>query len=231
MKTITLSGRLGKEFGQEFNFDIASPAEAVRALCYQIKGFEEELSRGEYRVTKVYDKRRIDIDDTELSLTFGMATGLIIEPVMAGSKKSGLGKIILGTLLVFAAFSFAPMVAGTKMLSASLVGAVSYGTVAQLGIMMVLSGASSLLTPSTNTNNTSEDDSSFLIDATGNLVEQGNAVPVVFGEVFTGSVVISSGISSEDIPLSGDEDEVNDDADDAADGTTETPVYNHAYDR
>ena len=202
MKTIQLTGRLAKAFGEFFRFDIVDPAEAIRALCYQIPGFEEELRKGHYRVTRLQEdeKKNTDIDENEIYLAFGKSIGLRIEPVIQGSKKKGgLGKIILGVVLISAAF----ILPGAAGLSQSLIAGskLTYGTLAQLGVAMLAQGVSSLLTPSVDDAGTDEDESSHMIDATGNMIEQGHPVPVVFGEVFTGSVVVSAGISTEEYPI------------------------------
>jgi predicted phage tail protein len=204
MKTLQLTGRLAKEFGPEFRLDISSPAEGIRALCHQIPDFEPELRKGSYRVTILYDDAEdMDIDADALGINLGRASGFRVEPVIAGAKKSGLGKIILGGLLIFSAFSFAPVVGGAANLSAGIGGSTifTYSNLANVGLMMALRGASSILTPTVETPDTVEDEDSFIIDATGNLVEQGHAIPLVYGECFTGSVLVSSGISPEDIEI------------------------------
>lgn len=196
MKTVTLTGRLGKKFGRNFQLDIASPAEAVRALCYQLPGFEQELKKGAYRVKRVYDRGNQDVDTTELSFSFGKATGVRIEPVIAGRKNGGLGKIILGVALVGAAFFFS----GGALSGAafSIAGqSVSYGQIALIGGLMALSGVSAMLAPKVKTNTDDKEDNSFLINAPSNMIEQGHPVPLVYGfGVYCGSVMVSAGIST-----------------------------------
>lgn len=202
MKTIKLSGRLGKNFGKEFKLDIASPAEGIRALCTLLPEFEEELKKGQYRVYRLYDEEERQVgDEEELQMHFGKATGFKIVPVAAGAKK-GLGKLILGVALIGTAFVAAPMAFGMKAGSASAasltIGGVSAAKVGAFGGLMALQGASMLLTPTPQTPQTADQKESFLLDGTGNLLEQGNPVPVVFGRAFVGSVVVSAGISSDE---------------------------------
>lgn len=196
MKTVTLTGRLGKRFGRSFNLDIENPAEAVRALCYQIEGFEAELRKGAYRVRRVYEKGMQEIDETLLSLSFGKAIGVRIDPVITGRKNGGLGKIILGVALVGAAFFFS----GGALSGAafSIAGqSVSYGQIALIGGLMALSGVSAMLAPKVKTNTDDKEDSSFLTNAPGNMIEQGHPVPLVYGfGVYCGSVMVSAGIST-----------------------------------
>lgn len=202
MKTIELTGRLGKEFGPQFQLSVDSPGEAIRALCYQIPGFEAALKEGMYRVTKIYHDAKTAIDENEISLSFGRAIGLRVDPVLSGSKSKGLGKIILGVVLVGAAFFTGGATLGLGATAFTAAGvSVSFGSIALVGGLLAVGGAVSMLTPDITTSAPEEQQESFLIDATGNLAEQGNPVPIAFGEIFTGSVVISTGIATEELPL------------------------------
>ena len=49
MRKVYLKGNLAR-FGNEFNFEVNSVSEAVRALATQIKGFRQALVQGEYKV-------------------------------------------------------------------------------------------------------------------------------------------------------------------------------------
>lgn len=210
MKILKLTGRLAKKFGKEFHLDVVNPAEAVRALCYQIPGFEDALREGSYRVTRVLDtNNKHDIGIEAIHLNFGKAIGFTISPVISGSKKGGLGKIILGIALLAGAFFFAPAFIGATATTAAsggmaaTIGAtgLSYGYLATTGAMMMLNGISKMLTPSAKAPGAADQNASFMIDATGNLTEQGNPVPIVLGEVFTGSVIISTGITTEETAI------------------------------
>lgn len=210
MKTLKLTGLLAKKFGKEFHLDVESPAEAIRALCYQVPGFEDALKQGSYRVKRLVTKTSgFDIGLDAVHLNFGKSPGFVLSPVVAGSKKQGLGKIIMGIALVGAAFFFAPAaIAATATTAASgglaaTIGAtgVTYGYLATTGAMMMLNGISRMLTPSVGSGSPADQQQSFMLDATGNLTEQGNPVPIVIGEVFTGSVVISTGITTEEVAI------------------------------
>lgn len=220
MKKMILTGRLGKEFGPEFEYDAASPAELIRAFCHMLPGFEKALMQGEYRVVRMVPKTPYDIGEHALHLSFGRATGVKIIPVVKGAKgggsSKGLGKIILGVVLVAAVFmtagaagafaAAAPGVAAgagmsTTLATAGLLSHVTYGFLASQAAMMVVGGVAQMLTPTIKDNAPSDQKESYLMDATGNLTEQGNPVPIVFGEVYTGSVVISTGIEIEELPI------------------------------
>jgi predicted phage tail protein len=125
-RTIHLHGALGEEFGRSFRLHVANPAEAVRALCTQLQGFERALrDGGAYRVVigKAPDqgrvigmskpKARTDAEVMKEAKLVGPHLGapwragedaLHIVPVVQGRKSggSGIGKIIMGLVLVVA---------------------------------------------------------------------------------------------------------------------------------
>jgi predicted phage tail protein len=198
MKTIILTGRLGKKFGTEFILAVETPVEAIRALCYQLEGFEEELAKGAYRVKRIFPSSVEQIDETLLTFKFGRAHTLRIEPTVAGNKSGGLGKIILGIALVGAAFFFSGGALGATAFSA-FGSSVSYGQIALIGGLLALSGASAMLAPKVkDKTDDKEEPTSFLISAPQNMIEQGHPVPIVIGECFVGSVMVSAGISVEE---------------------------------
>ncbi|AHJ10719.1 putative tail protein [Rhizobium phage vB_RglS_P106B] len=190
---------MAKRFGREFKFDVVSPAEAVRFLCYQLEGFEAELRKGAYRVYRIYangEKRNIDED--LLTFQFGKAIGVRIEPVIEGRKRGGIGKIILGIVLIGAAFFFSGGALGATAFTAFGNG-VTYGQIALVGGLMALSGAAQMLAPKVSTNtDQKEEKGSFLISAPENKIEQGHPVPLVYGLTHVGTVMASAGISVEE---------------------------------
>lgn len=183
-------------------------SECIRAFCYLYNGFEEEIKKGQYKVIVTRNNRKSDIGPEELSLNLGRANHITIKPVFRGRKRGGLGKIVLGVLLVGFAWWMAPTM-GTALFGGALGANVTYGTLAMVGGMMALNGVSAMLTPKQKATSPEDQKASFILDATGNLVEQGNPVPIVFGEVYTGSVVVSTGMSVEELANPVDPDDEN----------------------
>lgn len=199
MKTVILTGRLAKKFGKKFELDIASPAEAVRALSYLISGFEDEIRKGYYRVIRVFDTgRQIGYSENDLTFYMGRAHTLRIEPVAQGAK-SGLFNIVIGAALVGAAFLLTGgALAGTAF---TLFGQAITGTqLALVGGLMAISGVSSMLAPQfEEPANETKEKSSAMISTPSNRVEEGHCVPLVYGrDVFVGSVVIANAVNVEE---------------------------------
>jgi predicted phage tail protein len=216
LKTIRLKGRLGHEFGEVHRLAISDPAEGIRAMCHLMPNFEGALRRGQYRVSRITPDKELAIGEEELALSFGAAKGFAIEPVVGGSKNSGLGKVILGVALISFAWWAAPLAVGASAgtgVTATTTGAVTVGgistaKIASIGSLMALQGAAALLTPTPTAPQVADQKESFMLDGTGNLLEQGNPVPIVFGEAFVGSIVVSAGITTDEMATEDKEPEV-----------------------
>jgi predicted phage tail protein len=205
MRTIILHGALGAQFGPSFDLDVKSPVEAIRALIVQVKGFRQALREGHYRVLRLTEPLELE----ELKLRLGRAKEIHIVPVIAGSM-SGLGKILTGVAIIGLAIA-APyalgMAAGglSGALGASAIGVAGIGTfgqIAGLGAAIALGGVAQMLSPApTMAGGSAAVDrrASFLFGSADNVTAQGVPVPLVFGEFVTGSVVISVGLSTEEI--------------------------------
>lgn len=176
-----------------------SPTEAVRALCLQIPGFEEEIKKGWYRVTRIYENGiKHDYNNDTIAMTMGRATILRIEPIAQG-RKQGLLNIVFGAVLVGAAFLLTGGVLSAPALT--LFGQTITGTqLALVGGVMAIAGVSAMLAPQMKQDaDENKEKSSAMINTPTNRIEQGHCVPIVYGRrVFVGSVVINNAINVEE---------------------------------
>lgn len=84
LTTIRLHGQL-RQFGESFRLAVKSPAEAIKALCVQIPGFERFLSNAKSRGLEFAvfrDKRNIG----EKELTYNGAGDIRIAPSGGGQQ-------------------------------------------------------------------------------------------------------------------------------------------------
>jgi len=66
-----------------------------------------------------------------------------------------------------------------------------------LGIYLALSGAAQMLTPVPTPPGVSEDPSqNFSFSGIQNTSRAGTAIPIIYGEIFSGSLVVSAGIDT-----------------------------------
>lgn len=185
LRTIRLYGKLGTRFGRVHRLAIASTAEAVRALCVLLPGFERELMTSRERGISYacfLGKTNIGKDQLQLS---GGTEDIRIAPVMAGAKQGVLQTIIGAVLIVVGAFT-------------SYAGG---STLIQIGVSMMIGGVLQMLSPQPN--NISAADSpdngaNYNFNGPVNTTAQGNPVPVLYGRMIVGSAVISAGILAQD---------------------------------
>lgn len=205
MRTIVLHGLLGARFGSSFDLDVRSPVEAVRALIVQVRGFRQALRDGHYKVVAARPTISESLDLDGLQLRLGRARELHFVPVIAGSG-NGWGKVLAGVAIIGLAIAapyalgFAGTVAGA--LGTTAFAGINFGSIAAVGASIALTGAAQLLSPSPKlAGGRAETDrrESFLFGSADNVTAQGVPVPLVFGEFFTGSVVVSAGLSTEEI--------------------------------
>lgn len=204
MRKIHLHGALGKKYGRAFELDVRTAAEAIRALSANFPKFMKDLRDGSWHVVrgKKVDKG-LDLGKDDIA-TFNLGSGdLHIVPVVAGSKRAGLLKIVLGVVLIGAAFVLTGgALAAPIMSGGGLLGGITGTQLALFGAAMALAGVSALLTPEEKKKEDS-DDSSFTMTGPGNTTDQGVPVPLVYGEVITGGVLISGGYDVERIAVVG----------------------------
>ncbi|MDD9581227.1 tail assembly protein, partial [Enterobacter sp. FR 78] len=69
VRTVRLYGVLGTTFGREFQLSVASPKEAIRALCVIVPGFERFLNTSKQRgLTYAVFSGKRNLNDDELSM-------------------------------------------------------------------------------------------------------------------------------------------------------------------
>lgn len=204
LKKVFLYGKLKTLCPDDLELEVHSVAEIVRCLCYQVKGFREALSEGYYRVTLGAKRIENCIDESMLHFQLGNTDEIHIVPVLKGAKNGGFGKIVAG--IAFVALSFVLPGAGS-IAASGLWGAMGAATglsqvALGLGISMALGGAAAMFTPTVKASKAAdyerpEERPSFLYNGPTNTTEQGGPVPIVVGRIRVGSVVCSSGLTTE----------------------------------
>lgn len=136
----------------------------------------------------------IAVDPNDVHKLEGVSD-IYIYPVVEGSGGK-VGGIILGVIMI---------VVGVII----IVGSWGTGTPAGMaaianGVMMIAGGAmmvyTALNTPKAQQNRADPAErASFVFNGAVNVIEQGGAVPCVYGRTITGSTVVSAGIATEEI--------------------------------
>ena len=192
-RRIILHGALRRRFGKMYVLDVDTPGEVIRALGVQLKGFLFFIRHGEFRVLR----GNYALDDTELMMHLGGETDFHLVPVACGSKRNGLLKVILGVALIGVGFAV-----GAGGLSLGALGTISQGTIFMMGAGMLFNGLGQMLSPTPTVDPSHESAAtkqSYTFGGAVNLTEEGNIVPVIYGTMWSGSVVISAGMYPEEV--------------------------------
>jgi predicted phage tail protein len=197
LRTIRLYGKLGTQFGRVHRLAVESTAEAVRALCALVPGFERELMTSRDRGVRYacfLGKKNISKDELALS---GGTEEIRIAPVLVGAKAGGVLQFIAGAVLVVAGY----IVTGLSYGWAAPVG----GAMISTGIAMMAGGVIQMLSPQPrpSSSNGPENGASYNFTGAVNTTAQGNPVPVLYGRMIVGSAVISAGILAQEQAYAG----------------------------
>ena len=195
LRKLKLYGELAEFIGhKEFEVKVNSISQAVSFLVCNFPKSEAYIAERSYKVL-VGD---YEVGEDELGHPIGQSD-LHFVPVIAGAG-GGTRKILLGAALIGGAFLLGP--AGFMTASKLTTGVVLAKSAAYVGASLALSGVSDLLTPTPKpVDFSSEQDPriSFKFSGIQNTSRAGTPVPIVYGEIFTGSVVISAGVDTEQV--------------------------------
>ncbi|WP_414440449.1 tail assembly protein [Burkholderia sp. 22PA0099] len=192
VRTIRLYGALGTRFGRVHRYVVSSAADAVRALCMMVPGFERDLVSSRDRgvgYAVLVGKRHLALEQ------LGQPAGgddIRIAPVLQGAKSGGLFQILIGAAMIAASF-----IPGLNVALWAGASGFFLGT----GIAMAAGGMAQLLAPSPeglSTKDAPENTPSAVFNGPVNTTAQGGPVPLLYGELEIGSAVASAGIYAED---------------------------------
>ena len=201
LRKIKLYGELAKFVGhKDFEVKADTLRHAISFLINNFEGVEKYMSPKHYQV-KVGNYA---VDESELSHPIGQEDIHFI-PVIAGAGR-GFGKVLLGAALIGLVFmtggaSFTAA-GGLEFHATALGGAFLNKSIAYVGVYLVLSGVGEMLFPVPKPPDFESKENprlSFSFGGTQQTGRAGTPVPLVYGEIFTGSVVISGGIDTEQV--------------------------------
>ena len=184
LREIRVYGSLAKFLGQRvFHAAVNSTAEAVRFLCVNFPKLEAHMAERDYRVMA----GGYGVTLNELHYPIGQEV-IRIAPAVGGAG-AGL-RILAGAALIAASFA----IPGTALIAGIAVKSLAFG----IGASLALGGVAQLLTPTprtpTGTDSESDPKKSYSFSGVQNTARQGVPIPVIYGEVLTGSIVISAGV-------------------------------------
>ncbi len=201
MKTVKVYGALKKYLGQSvFNFDVSTPAEAMQALCANFKGLDKYLVDSE-KDGIVYDvklgKQVIEEKNiNDLVAPWSSKDVFSIRPVIQGAGR-GFGRFLLGAALLGVGFLIP-----TNIAIGTFGGEIFVHTaLKQFGALMMLSGAAEMLSPQPQLPTEPNLLESSALSGLGNVNNQGTPIPICYGRAFVGSVIISTGLDTDEVAV------------------------------
>ena len=201
LRKLKLYGELAEFIGhKEFEIQVDSLAKAVSFLVNNFPQVEKYMNPQHYQV-KVGNYA---VNEEEIHHPIGQED-IHIVPVISGAGR-GTGKILLGAALIAGAFiisphlsfSFSKGFAGTSFAKAGVLAK----SMVYLGASLAIQGVSEMLFPLPKPKEFKSDQApqlSFSFSGTQNTSRAGTPVPIVYGEIVTGSVVISGAVDTQQV--------------------------------
>lgn len=207
LRTVKVYGHLAEHCGQSvFEALVRVPADAIKFLLCNFPELRSLMRDGYYKVA--VGKFDLQLADHPEQLHFPLADADVVKviPVVSGAGGRGLGSVLLGAALIGGAILSGGASLGlTGFASNAIVGVSSssflttaaVATVAgNIGLALTLGGIATMLTPVPKQPELGEADPSggFAFSGLQNVSQEGIPVPVVYGEMIVGSVVLSTGL-------------------------------------
>ena len=188
LRKLTVYGRLRQFLGHShFEVAVNNPRQAFAFLIANFPEVENHMTNQLYKV------KMGDLEITEDLIELKGSGDIKIIPIAVGAKG-----IVVGGLLT-------SLGSGTTILGLTL-GSMVAPIASAIGTSMLIDGVTSIISPTPQQSNFAAADAlsdndpnvqaNFRFNSITNTSRAGVPVPILYGQVFTGSIVISSGIDT-----------------------------------
>ena len=184
-----------KQFGSEFRLDCQTTAEIVQALTSQIPKLRQFIQQGLFTVRvgrDYFDNRYLE---QGLSHKLKDDATVHFTPVLKGSKRGGLFGVIAGVAIIAGAIALGPLAGIISTNAAWIVGSV--------GASLLLGGVAQMLTkmPEMKMGTEKDKKQSTAFSNLSNMTAQGKPMPLAYGRMRVGSLIISQGVETMDTEI------------------------------
>jgi len=202
LRKVKLYGELAEFIGhKELDAVITCTADAIRFLVSNFPKLEKHMSERYYKIL-VED---YEIGEDDIHNPIGQSD-ISIVPIISGAG-GNTGRFLLGAVLIGSSFLFPGAgLFGTTSIFGAAAGAgigTTAGTILSgIGASLVLGSVSDMLFPQQQPqdfNNEQDPRISFSFSGVQNTSRAGTSHPICYGEIVTGSVVISAGIDTNQV--------------------------------
>lgn len=191
---VKLSGSLGRRFGVFHKYAVDSWPECVRALSSQVEGFKDFMQSeigSKMKFAIFVDGKNVVLNNDS---AWRCAREVRIVPVPTGSKSGGLFQVVLGAVMMVAAFY-------TGGASLAAMGAFA-SSAFMMGGAMVLGGVMQMISPQQGgmkmEAQSAENKPSYAFGGAVNTTAAGYPVCLPYGYRTVGGAVFSAGSYAED---------------------------------
>jgi predicted phage tail protein len=197
LRKIKLYGHLAEHCGQKVFEAIArTPAEAIKFLLCNFPELRSIMNAGYYTVLVGPHRLQLGESPEQLSYPLMADDDIRIIPVVTGANFFrnlafiALGAVLIGTAIATGGASLTFGIGGFS-------GGVGISAaVGNIGVGLALSGVAGFLSPTVPTPDIDNDPrNNFSFSGIQNTSREGVPVPVAYGEVIVGSVVVSAGLN------------------------------------
>jgi len=205
LRKIRLYGHLAEHCGQKvFEAVARTPAEAIRFLLCNFPELRSIMNAGYYTVAVGPHTLQLGESPEQISYPLMPDDDIRIIPVVTGAnffKKFGgilLGALLIGTALLTGGVSLG--LTGFTAAASAGSGAALAAVAGNIGIGLALTGVAGLLSPTVPTPDIDNDPrNNFSFSGVQNVSREGVPIPIAYGEVIVGSVVVSAGLNVEEL--------------------------------
>jgi predicted phage tail protein len=204
MVNVILRGQIGRKFRGDqpdgsWMLNVSTPREAIHAIEANIGGIFKYLIKAtekgiDYRV--ILDGQDIDHID-QIHVPIQDYDTIEIIPVIIGEASSGFWQVVAGVVLILAGVVIGIYAGWTGIGAVIAKGAIGYG------IGLVIGGLVNLLLPANTTGSKGRNAPSYLFSGQVNGTRQGEGVPICYGELITGSQLVSAYLTTAEIDKNG----------------------------
>jgi predicted phage tail protein len=210
LRTVKVYGHLAEHCGQSvFEALVRVPADAIKFLLCNFPELRSLMRDGYYKVA--VGQHDLQLADSPEQLHYPLADSDVVKviPVVSGAGGRGVGQLLLGAALIGIAIAapgvglFGGGAGGFGVVTGATGFAAGAAAVAgNIGLALAFSGVAQMISPVPDLPSDSfggEPLENFAFQSIGNVDREGVPVPVVYGEMIVGSVVISTGLIAKQI--------------------------------
>ena len=203
LRTVKVYGHLAEHCGQSvFEAVVRVPADAIKFLLCNFPELRSLMRDGYYKVA--VGKFDLQLADHPEQLQYPMAADDVVKviPVVTGAGGRGVGAILAGAALIGIAIAsggagFAFGAKGVGFIGAGATPSALAAAAGNIGIALTLTGIAQMITPVPSQPEFGEGQGGFAFSGIENTSQEGVPVPVVYGEMIVGSVVLSTKLTAE----------------------------------